>query len=116
MSASLAPRLWPRPRAGVTLRQSTGAVQRAADIDSIGAPLHDGALAPAGTVLIAEALIEDTDHPTMPIRIDVAMMAYHDGAERSLDEYRTLLAEAELEIVDTTPINPVLAVLDARAA
>jgi len=74
------------------------------------------ALAPGGTLLIGEALIEEADHLTLPIRLDLTMMAYYNGAERTLEEYRALLAKAGMEITAVTEATPSLAIIEAKRA
>ena len=74
------------------------------------------ALEPGGVVMIAEAIIEDAEALTMPIRLDLSMLTYFGAAERTLEEYRSLAGEAGLEITDVTPITPSLSVMEARAA
>jgi len=74
------------------------------------------ALPPGGTLLIAEALIEDADHPTPAIRLDLAMMTLYNGAERTLEEYRALLAQVGLALGQVAVITPALAIMDALAA
>lgn len=74
------------------------------------------ALPSGGTLLIAEALIEDSDHLTVPIRLDLSMMTFYNGAERTLEEYRDLLEKAGLRIEHVTEISPALAIMEARVA
>jgi len=74
------------------------------------------ALPPGGCLLIAEALVEDADRPTIPIRTDLAMMTLYGGAERTLDEYRALLAKVGLRVDAVTEITASLSVIEARPA
>ena len=53
---------------------------------------------------------------TIPIRLDLTMMALYDAAERTLEEYRSLAGKAGLEITDVVPITPALSILEARAS
>lgn len=73
------------------------------------------AVGPDGRVLIAESLIEDSDSLTLPIRLDLSMMTFYNGAERTLEEYRELVTQADLEIVDVTKITPALSIMELIA-
>lgn len=68
-----------------------------------------------GRVLIAEAILEDADNVTLPIRLDLSMMVYYHGAERTLDEYRDLLGRAGLGICGVHVATPALSILEAQA-
>jgi hypothetical protein len=70
------------------------------------------AVGPDGKVLLAEALIEDSDSMTLPIRLDLSMMTFYNGAERTLDEYRKLVIQAGLEIVNVMEITPALSIME----
>lgn len=72
------------------------------------------ALEPGGVVLIGEAIIEDADTITFPIRLDLMMLTFFNGAERTLEEYRQLASKAGLEVTGVVPITPVLSVIEAR--
>ena len=53
----------------------------------------------------------------MPLRLDMTMMAYYDGAERTLDEYRALVAKVGMTITkEPVTITPVLSIMEARRA
>ena len=73
------------------------------------------ALTPGGVVLIAEAIIEDSESMTRPIYLDLTMLTLLDAAERTLEEYSSLADCAGLEITGTTPITPALSIMEARA-
>jgi len=73
------------------------------------------ALKPNGVLLIGEAIIEDAETLTVPLRLDLMMMTFFDGAERTLEEYRELVGKAGLEISAVITINPVLSIMEARA-
>ena len=66
-----------------------------------------------GKVLIAEALIEDCDALTEPIRLDLAMLTYFGAGERTLDDYAMLAADAGLEVMNTVAVTPALSVIEA---
>jgi ubiquinone/menaquinone biosynthesis C-methylase UbiE len=72
------------------------------------------AVKPSGCVIVGEALIEDTGSFSPVIRLDLAMLAYHGGAERTEAEYRQLLERAGLEVNRIVPVTPSLALIESR--
>lgn len=72
------------------------------------------ALDVGGRVLIAEAILEDAESVTLPIRLDLSMMVYYNGAERTLDEYRDLLGRVGLDICGVHVATPALSILEAQ--
>ena len=74
------------------------------------------ALRPGGTLLIGESLIKDSDEITLPIRLDLAMMTFYNGAERTEQEYRELLGKCGFEVFAVTEITPALSILEARVS
>jgi hypothetical protein len=66
------------------------------------------ALRPGDRLLLVEAVVPpgDAPHPSKPG--DVMMLVFTGGCERSADEYRTLLARADLKLsrVITLPPTP----------
>ena len=63
---------------------------------------------PNDRLLVVEAVLPPGDGPHPSKLMDVAMLVWSEGRERTLDEYRDLLASAGLELgrVATLPPNP----------
>jgi hypothetical protein len=61
-----------------------------------------------GRLLIAEAILPPGNKPHPGKEMDVAMLLWGDGRERTLDEYRRLLDSAGLQLsrVVSLPSNP----------
>lgn len=72
------------------------------------------AIQPGGKVLIAEALIEEADTVTEPIRLDLAMLTYFASGERTLEDYAALAADAGLDVVNVVVVTPALSVIETR--
>jgi hypothetical protein len=72
------------------------------------------AVGPSGRVLVGEALIDDADEFTPVMRLDMAMLAYHGGAERTELEYRDLLEQAGLGVTRVVPVTSGLALIESQ--
>jgi ubiquinone/menaquinone biosynthesis C-methylase UbiE len=72
------------------------------------------AISPSGRVIVGEALIEETDTFTPVVRLDMAMLAYHGGAERTESEYRQLLEQADLKVTRVVPVTSGLALIESQ--
>jgi hypothetical protein len=74
------------------------------------------ALGPGGRVLIAEAIIPEDNEPSIAKDFDLAMLVLVGGQERTVAEYRTLLAQAGLEMISVTPTASLVSLVEARAS
>jgi len=65
-------------------------------------------------VFIVEAVVPDDTSRSMAKTHDVNMLVLTGGRERTLDEYRSLLAAARLELVRVAPTRSGVSVLETR--
>jgi hypothetical protein len=70
---------------------------------------------PSGRVVIVEMLLDARDNTFAPL-MDLNMMVMLPGRERTLDEYRDLLARAGFGEVTVTPTNTPMVIITATAA
>ncbi|TDO68666.1 methyltransferase family protein [Kribbella sp. VKM Ac-2571] len=73
------------------------------------------ALRPGGRVLLVEQLLDLSPDPVRTAFSDLNMLIMTGGRERTTDEYRTLLAAADLELVDTVATASTTFVIEAAA-
>jgi len=73
-----------------------------------------GAMRDGGRVFAIEVVVPDGPAPSIAKTHDVNMLVLTGGRERTLDEYRGLFAQADLEIVRTTRTPRGLSVLEAE--
>jgi hypothetical protein len=73
------------------------------------------ALRPGGRVLLVEQLLDLSPDPVRTAFSDLNMLIMTGGRERTTDEYRTLLAAAGLELVDTVATASPTFVIEAAA-
>ncbi|MFG1911817.1 methyltransferase [Kribbella sp. NPDC048928] len=69
-----------------------------------------------GRLLILEQLLDQAPDPLRTAFTDLNMLVMTGGLERTTDEYRTLLAGADLELTQTIPTSSDMFVLEATPA
>ena len=74
------------------------------------------ALRPAGRVIVLEVLADDIELAPLVAQLDLTMMAVCGSKERTLDEYKGLLAAAGLRFVRATATATPLFLIEAVAA
>jgi hypothetical protein len=74
------------------------------------------AMAPAGKVLVIEAVILQNTARSEATGVDTTMLVFTGSRERTEGEYRDLLHRAGLTLVKTTPTASQLSILEATAA
>jgi hypothetical protein len=74
------------------------------------------AMAPAGKVLLVEAVIPEGTAGADATRVDITMLVFTGSRERTESEYRDLLHRAGLTLVKTTPTTSQLSILQATPA
>jgi hypothetical protein len=65
-------------------------------------------------MLLVEAILPDGPEPHRAKTLDVLMLAVTGGRERTLTEYRGLIARAGLELVRVTPTATSFSIIEAR--
>ncbi|MFW5417708.1 methyltransferase [Nocardiopsis sp. CNT-189] len=73
------------------------------------------AMAGGGAVLILERVLPDHGHPPLSLAFDLHMMVMTGGRERTLAEYRRLLAAAGLRLEEARGLASEMSLLVARA-
>lgn len=122
--------------AGASLRRATGvggdffkAVPEGGDAYLLKYIIHDWdeerartilqncrrAMAPGGRVLLVEIVLPPGNAPSHGKFLDLTMMLYFHSRERTESEYRALLAEAGLRLVQVTPTATNFSILEAEA-
>jgi hypothetical protein len=69
-----------------------------------------------GRLLILEQLLDQAPDPVRTAFTDLNMLVMTGGLERTTDEYRALLAAADLELTQTIPTSSDMFVLEAVPA
>jgi predicted O-methyltransferase YrrM len=69
-----------------------------------------------GRVLIVEAIVPEGNDPSPAKEMDMAMLLYPGGMERTETEYQTLLHSAGFELAGVTPTTSMVSVLEGRPA
>jgi SAM-dependent methyltransferase len=73
------------------------------------------AMAPGGRLLVIEAVVPPGDGAHPAKFLDMAMLAFTGGAERTEEEYRDLLADAGLELTRVIPTRSPVSIVEAAA-
>ena len=71
-------------------------------------------MAPQGAVLLVESVIPEHGQPSRAAMFDVNMMVVLTGRERTEEQYRALLAAADLQLIKVTPIGGGESLIEAR--
>ena len=69
-----------------------------------------------GRVLIVEAIVPEGNDPSPAKEMDMAMLLYPGGMERTETEYQALLNSAGFELAGVTPTTSMVSVLEGRPA
>jgi hypothetical protein len=87
------------------------------DEDSIAILKNVRAHAPAGARLVlAEAVIEEGATGSFPIDLDIEMLVFASGRERTESQWRSLLDEAGFRLVRATPLAGITGLVEAVVA
>ena len=70
---------------------------------------------PGGRVAVVEQRVDDVGAPTYAPLMDINMLVMLPGRERTVDEYRSLLAEAGFGQTTVTPTDTPMVILVATA-
>jgi hypothetical protein len=71
-------------------------------------------MAPQGAVLLVESVFPEHGQPSRAAMFDVNMMVVLTGRERTEEQYRDLLAAADLQLIKVTPIGAGESLIEAR--
>jgi len=71
-------------------------------------------MAPQGAVLLVDSVIPEHGEPSRAAMFDVNMMVVLTGRERTEEQYRALLAAADLRLIKVTPIGGGESLIEAR--
>jgi O-methyltransferase domain len=74
------------------------------------------AMAPAGKILLVEAVIPEDTAGSDATRLDTTMLVFTGSRERTEDEYQDLLHRAGLTLIKTTPTASPFSILEASSA
>jgi hypothetical protein len=74
------------------------------------------AMAADGRALIVELIVAEGNVESPAKHVDIGMMVFLRGRERTEDEYRHLLGRAGLRLVQTTPTDSGLSIIEAASA
>jgi hypothetical protein len=74
------------------------------------------AMAPAGKVLLVEAVIPEDTAGSDATRLDTTMLVFTGSRERTEEEYQDLLHRAGLTLIKTTPTASPFSILEASSA
>jgi hypothetical protein len=87
------------------------------DTDSIAILKNLRAHAPAGArLLLAEAVIDESAKGSFPIDLDIEMLVFASGRERTESQWRGLLNDAGFEFVRATPLAGITGMVEAVVA
>jgi hypothetical protein len=87
------------------------------DADSIAILRNLRAHAPAGArLLLAEAIIDEGARDSFPIDLDIEMLVFASGRERTESQWRSLLDEAGFKLVRATPLAGITGLVEAVIA
>ena len=70
--------------------------------------------APTSRIIIGECLIGPPNTPGLGTTMDMVMLHFTSGYERTVEEYRALFATADLELVSVTPTASMISLIEAR--
>lgn len=74
----------------------------------------DAGRASAATVLLVEAVLPEGPGPHWALTLDVWMLAVTGGRQRSVAEYRAMLADAGIDLVGVTPTATAFSIVEGR--
>lgn len=84
------------------------------DADSVAILKNIKAHAPAGARLVlAEAIIDESARGSFPIDLDIEMLVFASGRERTEAQWRGLLKEAGFELVQAVPLAGITGLVEA---
>ena len=87
------------------------------DADSIAILKNLRANAPAGArLLLAEAVIDESATGNFPIDLDIEMLVFASGRERTESQWRGLLSSAGFEFIRATPLAGITGIVEAVVA
>jgi hypothetical protein len=87
------------------------------DTDSIAILKNLRANAPTGARLVlAEAIIDESARNSFPIDLDIEMLVFASGRERTESQWRTLLDDAGFKLVRATPLAGISGLVEAVVA
>ena len=69
-----------------------------------------------GRLMLVEQLLDESPDPVRTALSDLTMLVVAGGQERTTDEYRSLLAAAGLDLIQTAPTGSDVFVLEAAPA
>ena len=75
-----------------------------------------GAIKPNGRVVLIEIVLPDVDPPPYATQVDLTMLAVLGSRERTLEEYKILLARADFRFTSLTPTATPFSLIEAVAA
>src|SRR5258706_9868853 len=75
-----------------------------------------GAIKPNGRVVLIEIVLPDVDLPPYAAQVDLTMLAVLGSRERTLEEYKILLATADFRFTSLTPTATPFSLIEAVAA
>jgi hypothetical protein len=75
-----------------------------------------GAIKPSGRVVLIEIVLPDVDPPPYATQVDLTMLAVLGSRERTLEEYKILLAAADFRFISLTPTATPFSLIEAVAA
>jgi hypothetical protein len=87
------------------------------DTDSIAILKNVKAQAPKGArLLLAEAIIDESATGSFPIDLDIEMLVFASGRERTESQWRGLLKDAGFELVQAVPLAGITGLVEAVVA
>lgn len=87
------------------------------DTDSIAILKNVRAQAPAGArLLLAEAIIDESARGSFPIDLDIEMLVFASGRERTEGQWHGLLKEAGFKLVQAVPLAGITGLVEAVVA
>ena len=87
------------------------------DKDSIAILKNIRANAPAGArVVLAEAIIDEGARGSFPIDLDIEMLVFASGRERTESQWRSLLEQAGFKMVQAVPLAGITGLIEAVVA
>jgi hypothetical protein len=75
-----------------------------------------GAIKPSGRMVLIEIVLPDVDPPPYATQVDLTMLAVLGSRERTLEEYKILLATADFRFTSLTPTATPFSLIEAVAA
>jgi hypothetical protein len=87
------------------------------DSDAIAILNRVRAQAPAGArLLLAEAIIDESARGSFPVDLDIEMLVFASGRERTENQWRALLKAAGFELVQAVPLAGITGLVEAVVA